>query len=130
MSDVTVIDEHQTVVIVEDGEDAQAVVDPAAVQTVAVVDAARATVVVTEGMPGPPGPTGPPGSGGASAGYSHHQAAPASTWAVAHLLGYKPGGVTAYDSDGRQIEGVVEHIDVDNLRIHFSSSFSGEAEVS
>lgn len=67
---------------------------------------------------------------GGSSHYRHVQGSPSATWAVNHALGYKPGGVTAVDSSLSDQEGAIEHVDDDNLIIHFGAAFSGEAYIS
>lgn len=84
--------------------------------------------VGTQGPQGIPGDPGPPGANGGN--YLHTQNTPASSWSVAHNLGYKPGGVAVMDSAGTVVEGQITHLDVNNLRLDFSAPFSGTATLS
>lgn len=72
---------------------------------------------------------------GPPAFYRHVQGVPASTWTIAHNLGFYPAGVIARDSSGDLHEGRVTYIDTDTLSIAFfvsgvPASFSGEAFIS
>lgn len=58
--------------------------------------------------------------------YIFQQAVPASTWNIAHDLGGFPS-VSVVDSAKTQVVGEVTYIDEENIRIEFSSAFSGEA---
>lgn len=74
------------------------------------------------------GPAGAPGS--APQAYKHTQSPSSADWAINHNLGYNPGGITVIDSGGTPWEGVVEYIDLNNLILHFTTSFGGTAELS
>lgn len=108
------------------------------VQVVVVEEAPEVVIVVREpetsvlsfaeqGPPGPPGPRGPAGSG---SGYAHVQASPAAVWTVRHNLGFRPGGVLAYDTDGEPIQGKVRHLNENVTLIEFFTSVAGCADVS
>ena len=58
--------------------------------------------------------------------YVHDQATPASVWNIRHNLGKKPS-VMVIDSAGSEVIGAVKILDDNNIRITFSSSFSGKA---
>lgn len=73
------------------------------------------------GEPGPPGPPGP-----ALPPYEHSQSSPAATWTVTHNLGFRPL-VGVLDSGGSQVFGEVIHDSANQLRILFSTAFSGKA---
>lgn len=105
------------------------------------------TVVVEEielALPGPPGQDGTDGvdgvdgAPGASGGfYRHIQGAAADTWDIVHGLGYRPGGVDAFDTDmpPRRLEADIEHIDGDHLVLRFYTAgvltaVAGEAYLS
>ncbi|MDP2262684.1 MAG: hypothetical protein Q8K24_05945 [Hydrogenophaga sp.] len=75
---------------------------------------------------GPQGEPGPVGPSGGDLHHTHTQAVAADEWVIEHGLGKCPA-VTVVDSAGDQVEGDVEYIDLDNLRIVFSSAFSGRA---
>lgn len=81
-----------------------------------------------QGGEGPVGPRGPAGSI-ESISYTHVQNAPADVWHVQHNLGFRPS-VQVFDSGGTEVEGDIHHIDNNSLTITFSSSFSGEANLS
>ena len=55
-----------------------------------------------------------------------NQSPPSSVWNINHGLGKFPS-VTVLDSAGTNVSGCVEHLDANNLRITFSSGFSGTA---
>lgn len=79
---------------------------------------------------GPPGPPGVPGSPGASSSYYRHEQSTAlSVWDIVHNLGFRPN-VSAFDSFGAPMDGVVSHIDINHLTITFLSPIGGEAELS
>ena len=100
---------------------------------VAVTRPARTLVIqAPAGLPGPPGPQGPPGpggGGGSGGSYTHTQMVASALWTIAHNLGYRPA-VTVYDTASDQIWGDVDHVDVNNLTIAFSSAISGSAYMS
>lgn len=87
--------------------------------------------VLPTGPRGPAGPPGPQGPGGVAAvSYSHTQPIPAADWVIAHNLGYRPAGIRAFDSADTEWIGDVEHVDDNNLIIHFVSAFGGRADFS
>ena len=98
------------------------------VDTVLVVEEEIFEVIVTT-----PGPQGPPGGTIVEVEFTfyhkHVQAVPASVWNINHALGAEPN-VTVVDSAGTQVEGEVEYLDADNVRLTFQSGFSGEAYLS
>lgn len=63
------------------------------------------------------------------AGYTHVQTGAATTWQIAHGLGYFPN-VTVIDSTGREVEGDVSYIDNNTLEVTFGAAFSGRAFLS
>jgi hypothetical protein len=84
----------------------------------------------TTGPQGPAGPAGANGAPGASGGFfTFTQASPASTWTIAHGLGYRPN-ISVVDSAGSQVEGNAVWTDINNLTITFSGAFSGVAYLS
>lgn len=74
------------------------------------------------------GADGTPGASGGS--YTHVQGVPASTWTIAHNLGYRPGGVLVFDSLDREVLGEVTHLDANTLTVTFTAGFSGTAYLS
>lgn len=83
------------------------------------------------GPAGPEGPEGPEGPAGSAAlSYSHTQPIPAADWVIAHNLGYRPAGIRAFDSAETEWIGDVEHVDENNLILHFVSAFGGRADFS
>ena len=58
--------------------------------------------------------------------YTHIQIASADTWEIEHNLGKFPS-VTVIDSAGSVVVGDVFYVDENNIRVKFSSGFSGKA---
>ena len=58
--------------------------------------------------------------------YTHNQIASADTWEIEHNLGKFPS-VTVIDSAGSVVVGDVFYVNENNLRVKFSSGFSGKA---
>ena len=58
--------------------------------------------------------------------YEYDQGTPAAVWTIAHNLGLRPAAVVI-DSAGTNVEGQIDHIDVNNLTLTFSGAFSGKA---
>ncbi len=77
------------------------------------------------GEQGPQGETGPPDAWR----YVHDQAVPSAVWTIAHSLGGFPN-VTTADSAGTVVEGEVEYLDANNLRVSFAAAFAGVAYLS
>lgn len=82
-------------------------------------------VTVDRSLRGPMGPMGPMGPVG-DLNYTHAQGPAASEWLITHSLGKYPS-VTVIDSAGSQVEGEIEYIDTNNLRLIFSAAFTGNA---
>lgn len=115
-------------------------VDPASlVPTVAVsVDTpepVELVMVAEQGPPGPPGPTADiktingqtvTGIGDLQLWLAYEQVIPSDTWTVTHNLNKFPS-VTVVDSAGSWVIGAVAYVDLNTVRITFSSSFSGRA---
>jgi hypothetical protein len=80
-----------------------------------------------EGPQGEPGEQGPPGSGSAS--YVHDQQVPAAVWDITHDLGFYPA-VSVVDTSNSEVEGDLEYIDVNSVRVSFSTPFGGKAYLS
>jgi len=51
---------------------------------------------------------------------------PSNIWTINHNLNKYPS-VTVIDSAGTEVEGTVEHVDINNILITFNGSFSGKA---
>lgn len=88
-----------------------------------------------QGPVGPVGPVGPQGPGldagdiPALVSYVHVQGAASSLWTIGHQLGFYPN-VTVFDSGESQVEGSIDHVDINNLTIAFSAQISGKAHLS
>jgi hypothetical protein len=61
--------------------------------------------------------------------YVYTQAAPALVWMVEHKMGFKPSVFTE-DASGTDIQGVIEYVDLNNLRITFNQPVAGKAYLS
>jgi hypothetical protein len=61
--------------------------------------------------------------------YHHKQGASSAVWEIRHNLGFYPN-VTVMDSGESQIEGELEHLTKNTLRIIFSVPISGDAYLS
>lgn len=61
--------------------------------------------------------------------FRYAQGTPSAVWNIKHSLGFYPN-VTVEDSAGTIVEGEIEYVDVNNVRLTFSSSFSGYAYLS
>lgn len=62
-------------------------------------------------------------------GYLHNQTTPSTTWSINHKLNYKPNVYTE-NTEGIDIEGIINHIDANNLTIVFSTAVAGKAYLS
>lgn len=84
--------------------------------------------VGTTGAIGPTGLTGATGPTGAAGdlNYKHTQGPASADWLVTHNLGKFPS-VTIVDSAGEEVEGSVQHINNNSVRILFSAGFTGTA---
>lgn len=58
--------------------------------------------------------------------FVHYQDVPAVVWTVVHNLGKKPS-VDIIDTAGTKVEGEIEYIDDNSVRIKFAAEFSGRA---
>lgn len=72
------------------------------------------------------GPRGPKGD--ATGFYMHTQSSAASTWTVAHNLGYRPL-VTPLSVGGLEMIGTVLHLSENTLEISFEIPISGSARL-
>ena len=115
--------------IVQPSVTAVTVVNPAA-RTTVIQDGRGLGPAGPAGTPGTPGATGQPGAAGsAPQAYTHIQNAVSDVWSITHNLGFQPN-VGALDSGGSEVEGDIERLDFNNLRIHFTSAFAGTAYLS
>ena len=74
------------------------------------------------GVPGPPG-ISPPGS---DANYVHDHPVPSATWDITHNLNKYPS-ITIVDTSDTSLEGKIEYLDLDTVRLTFNSAFAGKA---
>lgn len=65
-------------------------------------------------------------SSGSDSNYVHNQSQPLDTWSITHNLNKYPS-VTVIDSAGSKVEGTVTYISNEEIKIEFSSPFSGKA---
>lgn len=65
-------------------------------------------------------------SSGSDSNYVHNQSQPLDTWSITHNLNKYPS-VTVIDSAGSKVEGSVTYISNEEIKIEFSSPFSGKA---
>ncbi len=70
------------------------------------------------------GPMGPPGPGAET--YIHTQMVPQSIWIISHNLDRYPS-VTIVDSAGTVVIGDMEYVTSNEIRVSFTSEFSGKA---
>jgi hypothetical protein len=84
-----------------------------------------------QGIQGIQGPIGLQGLSGATVAiaYTHTQGVSANTWTIVHNLNFKPN-VTIMDSAGSIVEGEIEYLDNNSVRLTFSYAFSGNAYLS
>lgn len=58
--------------------------------------------------------------------YHHQQVSPSAEWTITHNLGKFPS-VMVVDSAGTVVEGAVEYLDGNSLKVYFASAFGGDA---
>lgn len=119
-------DPDVSVSVLTDAAAVNLVADETTVQLTATPE--LAPVIITApyvtGPRGPAGPTGPVG------GFYHHEQSPAAAvWDIVHNLGHRPN-VSAFNSFGAPVEGVVNHIDANHLTITYLSAEGGTADLS
>jgi hypothetical protein len=66
------------------------------------------------------------GGGGGDKNFVHAQGEPAAVWTITHNLGKRPS-VTVQDTAGDEVEGVVEYLNEEELKIVFTAPVTGEA---
>lgn len=71
------------------------------------------------------GIAGPPGAAGDS-NFVWKQEAPLAKWTILHKLKKNPS-VTVQDSANSEIEGDIEYVSLEELKLTFSAPFSGTA---
>lgn len=81
-----------------------------------------------QGGPGPQGQQGDPGptGEGTDANYVYPQIAPSMVWTITHNLGKYPS-VMIVDSGGTTVLGDIEYLSINQIRITFTTAFSGSA---
>lgn len=96
------------------------------------------TIVVDSSRGGSVGPTGPQGVQGAQGvqgppgpalAYTHTQNLPQNIWTIAHGLGVYPQ-VSVVEFGGANVIGDVAYLDVNTLRVTFTTAVSGYAYLS
>lgn len=86
----------------------------------------RVAVVYSKAAMGPPGI-----SGSASTTYVHLQPIPATTWTIAHSLGYNPNVSVFEEGTDDQIEGfTINHVSIYSLTLTFAITVAGKAILS
>lgn len=58
--------------------------------------------------------------------YHFQQATPSAVWTIVHNMGKYPS-VMVVDSAGTVVEGAVEYLDANSLKVYFSAPFGGDA---
>jgi hypothetical protein len=58
--------------------------------------------------------------------YTHDQVTPSALWSITHNLNKVPS-ITIVDSSGREVEGEVEHVNLNSVILSFGASFAGKA---
>jgi len=118
--------------VVVDEEDIYVVTDSDIEQ---VVTAQDEIVVVSEAEQGPKGAKGEKGDsikgdkgdpGLSGANYVHDQLVSAADWEINHNLNRYPS-VVIVDSAGTVVEGSVEYVSSDVIRLHFAAPFGGKS---
>ena len=82
---------------------------------------------VNVGQMGLQGPQGPPGP--SSQSYVHNQTSPSNIWNIVHNLGIYPN-IVVEDTAGTTVEGDIEYVSANEVKLTFSGSFSGTAYLS
>lgn len=77
---------------------------------------------------GIPGPAGGGGGGGGDLNYLFDVPVPALIWVMTHNFGKYPS-VSVFDSTGRLVEGDVQHLSVNQVKITFSAAFAGSVSL-
>ena len=62
-------------------------------------------------------------------GYDHTQSSAASTWTIAHNLGYRPS-VSAFSVGGVEMIASVTHLSINTLQLDFNLPVAGSARLS
>jgi hypothetical protein len=65
----------------------------------------------------------------ANVAYHHVQSVSSTTWSITHNLNFYPN-VTVVDSAGTVLEGDIEYLTANSVRLTFSAAFSGNAYLS
>lgn len=80
-------------------------------------------VEVVAGFQGPPGIPGSPG-----AGFVHSQPSAETEWLINHNLGVRPS-VAVIDTGGNELDAAVQHMSLNQLRVHFVAPTAGFARL-
>ena len=62
--------------------------------------------------------------------YKHTQGVAATSWTIAHNLGFEPGGVAVVDSAGTEVIGTITYSSLNEIVVSFTTAFAGKAYVS
>jgi hypothetical protein len=81
------------------------------------------------GPQGTTGPQGPAGQGTTTLSFLFEKQVDSTQWDINHNLGYRPN-VNVQDYGKINVEGELNHIDANNLRITFTNAVSGYAYLS
>lgn len=77
------------------------------------------SITLQEGITGPAGPSG-------DSHFVFKQEAPSVKWTILHKLGKNPS-VTVQDSANSEVEGDIEYVSLEEVKLTFSAAFSGTA---
>ena len=104
------------------------------VQNITVQLPPSVAVTVASGIGGARGPQGIQGPMGPAAdigaiAYHFTQNTSSAVWTITHNLNFYPN-VTTMDSSGSIVEGEIEHLNRNTLRVTFLAAFSGQAYLS
>lgn len=116
MNDITIINDPQVVIEVED---TAGVVIEVTNSVISLIE------VAVEGPQGPQGLQGIAGTGG-DLSYTHTQSVPEAIWAISHNLGKRPS-TTIIDATGDKVYGNINYIDNNSVVLTFAGAFSGIA---
>lgn len=79
-----------------------------------------------QGEPGPVGPQGPAGE--LPEQLVVQQPAPASVWTIEHGMGRYPA-IVVIDSADETVEGLIEYLSLNEVRLTFNAPFSGRVVI-
>ena len=119
---IVVVNGPSDIIVVENDIPITSVIAEAKQNVVVVEENAPVVAVVNIGTQGPKGEKGSSGD----LHYAYTQGSAESTWEIEHNLGKYPS-VSAEDSAGEDLEGTVEYINENKLKIIYSSATGGKA---